>query len=126
MSALLERWLSAEAERKVRKREKRIAWMLAFRAGVEIMNDEDTDEKLNDKYRAETDEAKSALALARDATRVYRIVAGQARGRRSALTRSVAVPTPVPNAAVAAAFAALVARETSLGSRYLTPEERSI
>ena len=100
--SLADRWVYADAERKLRRKEKKIAWLMAFRAGVE--------ESENGLYCPDTDDATSALESARSASSAYEVAWRRAAGLKGALTRR-AQRTPEPNSALWARYEALCAHE---------------
>src|SRR5690242_423181 len=103
------RWVQAESERKVRLRERRIAWMMAFKSGIEKRTacDGGYDSEPRTELVANTDEQRAALKLAREATERHCKVAAVARSLRGAMTRAMGLPEPVPNAEVEAAYKAM-------------------
>jgi hypothetical protein len=104
-------WMAAERERKLRKHESKIAWMLAFKSGVKF-------EPRGDGYYqdvkmvavSETDEQHKALARAENARKTYLLSARKAGALRAALSRKVPA-RPERNREIWQEFDALCARE---------------
>ena len=118
---LAARWQSAELERKMRKRERRLAWLIAFKAGVKFV----PGPCRHPEYEpgpsvavAETPEAEAALKVAQRARVAYLDIAARAGALRGQLTRALRpyFDEPVADAAIAEAYDALCAREEKEGA----------
>jgi hypothetical protein len=102
-------WREAEIHRQIRQREKRQAFLVAFRLGAAILDDG------SGEWEIPTPEAQAALELAFAAKARYLKAAGSAGSLHAHLNRRLRefVREPVPNAEVVAAYDALCARESA-------------
>ncbi len=109
---IAERWVTAERARKIKKRDSKLAWLLAFKSGVRIeLQDGGYDQYPRSVPVADTDEQKAALTLARESKTAYLQAARHAGALRAALSRSVESPVPEANYEIARRFEELCAKE---------------
>jgi hypothetical protein len=109
---IAERWVTAERARKVKQRDSKLAWLLAFKSGVRIEVQGDGQyEYPRSVIIADTDKQRDALTLAQQSKTDYLKAARYAGALRAALSRSVESQTTEPNREIARRFEELCASE---------------
>ena len=112
IASLARRWFAAERERKMRRREMKLGYLLAFKSGAELVDVFSTTSSYPEIVgRTLKGGDPEAVQRAQQARTRYRDSAKHAGALRSALSR-LCPSKPEPNAEIEAEYDALCTRET--------------